>query len=195
MHRPLNLPLIIFCNLFTFWFDSLPKTRELASYVFPLLSPVRQPETCLRWSVEIVENQTVCFGVDDVIVTNTADRPSELHADFDPLNTADWLSLPGGKIHVQLFPSNKIRNNFLKFISSCRVAVKIAKVERWCSMLTSMAQIGHPLEICSSFQMIAPYHLTKSYGELTLTLYSWTNSIRLYLFHDWSDWNTNLFVH
>lgn len=71
----------------------------------------------MRWSVEIVENQTVCFGVDDVIVTNTADRPSELHADFDPLNTADWLSLPGGKIHVQLFPSNKIRNHFLKCLS------------------------------------------------------------------------------
>lgn len=102
------LPQITFGFLFG---DSLPKTRELASYVIPLLSPVRQPETCLRWSVQEFENQTVCFGVDDMIVTNTDDRPSELHADFDPLNPADWLSLPGGQIHVLLF--SFIRNTQL----------------------------------------------------------------------------------
>ena len=91
------LPSIIFVFLI---FDSLPKNKELASYVIPLSPPVRQPEICFRWSVQIIKNQHVCFGVDDVIVTNMADRPYELHADFDPPSTADWLSLPGGKIHV-----------------------------------------------------------------------------------------------
>ena len=90
-------------------FDSLPKNKELASYVIPLSPPVRQPEICFRWSVQIVKNQHVCFGVDDVIVTNVADPPYELHADFDPPSTADWLSLPGGKIHV-LFQTQNFTN-------------------------------------------------------------------------------------
>ena len=36
-----------------------------------------------------------------VIVTNSANRPSELHADFDTPSSTDWLSLPGGHFHVR----------------------------------------------------------------------------------------------
>ncbi len=77
---------------------SLPKSRELASFVIPLTPLIRQPDTCFRWAVKAT--QPVCFGIDDVIVTNAANRPPDMHADFDPPSTADWLSLPGGHFHV-----------------------------------------------------------------------------------------------
>lgn len=72
--------------------------RDVRNHVIQLTSLVRQPETCFRWSVQTTE--TGCFGIDDIIVTNTDNKRSEMHADFDPLSRADWLSLPGGHVHV-----------------------------------------------------------------------------------------------
>ncbi|XP_059352989.1 uncharacterized protein LOC132088334 [Daphnia carinata] len=59
----------------------------------PSNCPVVRPTA--RWSVQLPgEDSHVCFAIDDVAVTKTADdRPLELHTDFDPLSTADWLSL------------------------------------------------------------------------------------------------------
>lgn len=145
--------------------------------MIPLSSSIRQPETCFRWSVQLPgEHSHVCVAIDDVIVTNTADRPLELHADFDPLSTADWLSLPGGQIHVLLAYSLITSDNNLfvnTSLTKCRVVVKGVKVQPSFSIRTISVPIGHRLETC---RLRLAQHQTKFYGNLISINFSRTSS-------------------
>lgn len=59
-------------------------------------------ELWFRWDIadEGQPDFNSCWGIDNVLVVNTAERPTRLVENFDPIDPSNWLFFPGGNIRV-----------------------------------------------------------------------------------------------
>lgn len=59
-------------------------------------------EFVFRWDIsdEGQPDFSSCWGIDNVLVVNTAERPTRLVENFDPIDPSNWLFFPGGNIRV-----------------------------------------------------------------------------------------------
>lgn len=57
-------------------------------------------EFVFRWDIsdEGQPDFSSCWGIDNVLVVNTAERPTRLVENFDPIDPSNWLFFPGGNI-------------------------------------------------------------------------------------------------
>lgn len=59
-------------------------------------------ELWFRWDIadEGQPDFNSCWGIDNVLVVNTAERSTRLVENFDPIDPSNWLFFPGGNIRV-----------------------------------------------------------------------------------------------
>ncbi|XP_076339324.1 reelin-like [Tachypleus tridentatus] len=76
--------------------------RKTTVNIICLPSEARTNDVCFRWqqlSALPGSNVQGCWAVDNLVISNAADRPKYLEEDFDPIDPGHWLFFPGG--HVQ----------------------------------------------------------------------------------------------
>ena len=76
-------------------------------HVISLTPNVRKDDVCFRWITPAFDD--VCFAIDNIIVTDVANRPSSLDINFDSFHPADWIFFPGGFFQVCRIQSISIK--------------------------------------------------------------------------------------
>lgn len=72
-------------------------------HLVPLPAGCKGESVHLRWSQEPPvgpDGYESCWGLDNILVLNSADRPPLLEDSLDPLDTANWLFFPGATVKV-----------------------------------------------------------------------------------------------
>lgn len=54
----------------------------------------------LKFSQNINNENTSCFGLDNVLVADTRTKPTYLYQDMDPIDESKWYFMPGANIKV-----------------------------------------------------------------------------------------------
>ncbi|XP_057204020.1 reelin isoform X1 [Triplophysa rosa] len=78
-----------------------PTNSSTVVHLLPLHPGCRGEAMHLRWSQESPvgpDGYESCWGLDNVLLVNTANRPPLLEDNLDPLDTANWLFFPGATV-------------------------------------------------------------------------------------------------
>ncbi len=90
-----------------------PTNSSTVVHLLPLPPGCKGEAIHLRWSQEPPvgpDGYESCWGLDNILVLNTANRPPLLEDNLDPLDTANWLFFPGAtvKVHDQIVSSSTL---------------------------------------------------------------------------------------
>ena len=47
-----------------------------------------------------------CWALDNIIVVNTANNPTQMYEDFDPVDPGNWIFFPGAHVEVSKIYKN-----------------------------------------------------------------------------------------
>ncbi|XP_016393771.1 reelin-like [Sinocyclocheilus rhinocerous] len=78
-----------------------PTNSSTVVHLLPLPPGCKGEAVHLRWSQEPPvgpDGYESCWGLDNILVLNTANRPPLLEDSLDPLDTANWLFFPGATV-------------------------------------------------------------------------------------------------
>ncbi|XP_058607158.1 reelin isoform X3 [Onychostoma macrolepis] len=78
-----------------------PTNSSTVVHLLPLPPGCKGEAIHLRWSQEPPvgpDGYESCWGLDNILVLNTANRPPLLEDSLDPLDTANWLFFPGATV-------------------------------------------------------------------------------------------------
>ncbi|XDV29817.1 hypothetical protein PO909_032854, partial [Leuciscus waleckii] len=78
-----------------------PTNTSTVVHLVPLVAGCRAESVHLRWSQEPApgpDGYESCWGLDNILVLNGAERPPLLEDNLDPMDTANWLFFPGATV-------------------------------------------------------------------------------------------------
>uniref|UniRef100_A0A3B5MEA1 Reelin n=1 Tax=Xiphophorus couchianus TaxID=32473 RepID=A0A3B5MEA1_9TELE len=81
-----------------------PTNSSTVVHLVPLPHSSRGEAVRLRWSQEMPygpEGYESCWGLDNVLLVNSAHRVPLIEDNLDPLDTSNWLFFPGATIKVR----------------------------------------------------------------------------------------------
>ncbi|XP_077972003.1 reelin-like isoform X1 [Styela clava] len=81
-----------------FWnlIKDITVTQQSKIHIIHLPKDIRTEDVLLQFSQEVVDNG--CWALDNVLISETNNRPSLFHENMDPSDTSNWLFMPGAKI-------------------------------------------------------------------------------------------------
>ncbi|XP_062590709.1 reelin-like [Saccostrea cucullata] len=81
-------------------FPTLETTENLTSTASTTTTTTTKRPRTIRWDIsdEGQPDFSSCWGIDNVLVVNIADKPSRIEENFDPIDPSNWLFFPGGNI-------------------------------------------------------------------------------------------------
>lgn len=63
----------------------------------------KSSDVCIQWYQESTSSGSKfkgCWAIDNIIVSNAADRPKIIEESFDPIDPGNFLFFPGGEVKV-----------------------------------------------------------------------------------------------
>lgn len=81
----------------------LPVEAGVTTHLLKLPEEAKRAETCLRWLQPQHANGNAyvgCWGIDNVLISDLADTPTFVQDNFDPIDTDNWLFIPGATVRV-----------------------------------------------------------------------------------------------
>ena len=93
---------IVSSALYFFFSDH---THSIEQHTIRLPMDAKQSNVCFKWQHSIQNgtgfNSQGCWAIDDVLITNDNDLPTNITEDFNPMTKSNWLYWTGGDIKVK----------------------------------------------------------------------------------------------
>lgn len=89
--------------IFIFIENRLVPAIETTVHILCLPPSAKSTDVCIQWYQESVSSGSKfkgCWAIDNIIISNVADRPKIVEESFDPIDPGNFLFFPGGIVKV-----------------------------------------------------------------------------------------------